>query len=75
MAVISTASEVACLSGLYATFSMTIPRSVQAITARTIDSQEFSPHVVMQVNITYPPTIITSPCAKLSILAIPYTSV
>ena len=48
IAVISTASEVACLSGLYATFSMTIPRSVQAITARTMESQEFSPHVVMQ---------------------------
>ena len=71
MAVISTASGVAFLKGLYATFSMTTPSTVHTIIPQIIATTGDVPAELMAVNITKPPIIITSPWAKLSIFAIP----
>ena len=62
MAVISTASEeLTFLRGLYATFSITTPRIVQAIIAIMMLTIGLRPAFFMQRNTTYAPTMIMSP--------------
>ena len=75
MAVISTARDAAPLSGLYAIRSIVMPRRVQTTIARIIESQGFIPPWQNVKNTTYPPTMMISPWAKFSILAMPYTIV
>ncbi len=73
---IKTASEdAACLKGLYAIYSMAIPRTVHNITAKSIPAKVGSPCILTAKNTAKPPTIITSPWAKFNILAMPYTIV
>ena len=67
---ISTASGDAPLRGLYATFSVTIPRRVQTTTATTT-AGTVSPVSESVVSMAYAPTIMMSPWAKFSIFAIP----
>ena len=71
IAVISTASDDASLSGLYATFSITTPRTVHTTIATINAANTLVPLPYIILKRTYPPIIITSPWAKLSILAIP----
>ena len=71
---ISTASGEAPLKGLYAAFSVRIPKTVQTITETKIARGTF-PNAIIVVKIAYAPTMIISPCAKFNIFAIPYTIV
>lgn len=71
MAVIRTAKEPVPLSGLYASLSIVIPRIVHMTIATRRASHPFNPIYIVMMNDMYPPIIITSPCAKLSILEIP----
>lgn len=75
MAVISTASGGAFLSGLYAIFSMVTPSTVQTMIAQTIATPADVCIEETAVKMTKPPIMMTSPCAKFSIFAIPYTIV
>ena len=68
---ISTDNDSAPLSGLYAIFSTKIPRIMQTTADITVAIYGLIPSEIIQVNAIYPPTMITSPCAKFSILAIP----
>ena len=67
--------EEALRRGLYATASMTTPATVQITTERMIARIGDILALVTAVRITNAPTMITSPCAKFSIFAIPYTIV
>ena len=75
IAVIRTANEPVPLSGLYASLSITIPKTVHAPIATKSAIHPFIPTYIDIMNETYPPTMMTSPCAKFSILDIPYTMV
>ena len=75
MAVIKTASGEAPRSGLYAIRSMVTPSSVQTMTDASTPSTGGMPRVLITVKAENAPTIIISPWAKFSILAIPYTIV
>ena len=75
MAVMSTARLGAERSGLYARPSMTTPSTVQTSMASSTATGQGRPRFVMASRDMYPPTMITSPWAKLSILAMPYTMV
>ena len=75
MAVISTARLVACRSGLYASFSIVMPSAVQASIASRMQTTGGSFQYTEALKMMNAPTMITSPWAKFSILAIPYTIV
>ena len=75
MAVISTAREVACRRGRYASPSMVIPSTVQRTMAASSAPTGGSPQYCRAQKATYAPTMIMSPWAKFSIFAIPYTMV
>ena len=71
MAVMSTASDVAARSGLYASFSIVMPRTVQTIMARITPTIGGRLNLVQAKKQIYAPTMMTSPWAKFSIFAMP----
>ena len=70
-AVIRTDSEFAPPTAPQATLSITIPSTIQATAAAKTLNIGFIPKEVIVTNETYSPIIMTSPCAKFNILAIP----
>ena len=75
MAVISTARDEACRKGLYASPSITTPSTVHTTMASSTDTSGVRPQYAVAQNDMYAPIMITSPWAKFSILAMPYTMV
>ena len=75
----STARGEAPRRGLYATFSTITPSKVHTMTAMAIATKknagEEAAFIAQKTYIVYPPTIMMSPWAKLSIFAMPYTIV
>ena len=71
MAVMSTASDVAARSGLYASFSIVMPRTVHTIIARITPTTGGRSNLVQAKKHIYAPTMMMSPWAKFSIFAMP----
>ena len=71
MAVMSTVSGGDLRSGLYATRSMTTPNRTQTRTLKIAPTQVGRPHMLTHTMTVNAPTIIISPWAKFSILAMP----
>ena len=60
---------------LYAIFSMATPSTVHTMTAASIATAGEVDAEDTAVKMTNPPIMMTSPCAKFNIFAIPYTIV
>ena len=75
MAVISTARLAACRSGRYASPSIVMPKTVHTTIAAKIATMGGRPQYCSPQKAIYAPTMIMSPWAKFSILAMPYTIV